>query len=140
MTSFSDAQLEAWGASLREIDPSTLQEDPESGPVRWFQGEAGCEAFVWLNDAGEPHHVQLIFANRSVEWSQAEGLRTGSLRSGGATAGGRYDGYLLQSGHQVDLELCAAARRLLAASCTGGTLFAPLVQALWSALGTASTS
>ena len=34
----SPAQLEAWGASLREIDPSLLQEDPESGPVRWFLG------------------------------------------------------------------------------------------------------
>jgi hypothetical protein len=136
----TEAQLAAWGASLREIDPSTLQHDPEEGPVRWFLGEGGCELFAWLDAAGLAHHIQLVFARVSVEWSREEGLRTGSFMAGAATAGGRYDGYVLQPGLRVDPAVCHAALQLLASSRTGGRLFAPLAEALGSVLTARSAS
>jgi hypothetical protein len=126
----TDTQLVAWGASLREIDPATLQQDPEEGPVRWFLGESGCEAFAWLDEGGRCHHVQLVFGGTSVEWSRAEGLRTGSFRQAKATAGGRYDGYFVHNGLRVDPLVCNAALRLLGASRSGADLFSPLADAL----------
>ncbi len=136
----SEAQLAAWGASLREIDPRNLQNDTEEGPVRWFLGEGGCELFAWIDTAGIAHHIQLVFARVSVEWSRDAGLRTGHFHDAAATAGGRYDGYLLNTGLRVDPSVCAASLQLLTAARVGGALFGPLVQALEVALGARSAS
>lgn len=127
----SPAQLEAWGASLREIDPSLLQEDPESGPVRWFLGDSGCEVFVWLDGQGAPHHLQLVFSRITVDWTADAGLQTGSFQGTSSTMGGRYDGYLLRERDvRDDRAVFRAARSLLRASTTGQELFAPLLTAL----------
>lgn len=126
----SDEQLERLAASLREIDPSTLQEDPDEGKVRWFQGEGGTELFAWVRPGQPPHHVQLVFARVSVEWSQKDGLKTGTFAQGAATSGGRYDPYLLELERAADPEVCRAALHLLSASKLERELVSPLLQAL----------
>jgi len=126
----SDEQLARLATSLREIDPSALQEDPEEGKVRWFQGEGGTELFAWTRPGQPPHHVQLVFARVSVEWSQKGGLRTGTFANGASTMGGRYDPYLLELERAADPEVCRAALHLLSASKVERALVAPLLQAL----------
>lgn len=112
----TDEQLQRLGASLREINPATLQQDPEEGKVRWFLGDGGTELFVWSHDDKPPHHLQLVFARVSVEWSDLRGLVTGTFASGASTSGGRYDAYLMHVGTFADPEVCQAALTLLKAS------------------------
>lgn len=126
----SDEQLERLGRSLREIDPSTLQDDPEEGKVRWFQGEGGTELFAWAQPGQPPHHVQLVFARISVEWDRRDGLVTGTFNEGASTLGGRFDAYMLRSARVADPQVCRAALHLLAASRIDLQLLHPLVQAL----------
>ena len=125
----TDEQIRRLGASLREIDPATLHRDPEEGPVRWFQGERGTEITVWLDGRGAAHHIQLVFARASVEWS-GSGLVTGAFENRGSTAGGRYDPYLLSVGTGADPEVCQAALLLLESAEVGTEVLAPLIGAL----------
>jgi hypothetical protein len=119
---------------LREIDPGTLQADPEEGAVRWFLGERGTELFVWTREPPEPFHVQLVFARLQLEWTHEQGLVSRHFRSGGSTAGGRYDAYLLTPDEALDLEVCAGARTLLLAAPVPEPLRAPVLRALERAL------
>lgn len=113
----SDDGLRALGRSLREIDPTALSVDAEEGRARWMLGDAGTELFSWTHEGAlVPHHVQLVFSRRSVEWSVAQGLVTGEFAGMAAMSGGRFDPYLLQTHASVDLTLCRAARTLLEAS------------------------
>ncbi len=48
---------------------------------RWFQGPDGCDLFLWYDAKGGLAQVQITFERRVVEWSPAEGLRTGRLVS-----------------------------------------------------------
>jgi hypothetical protein len=109
-------ELERWGQSLREIDPSTLAQDEKEGPVRWFLGDDGTELFVWQRPDSPPHHLQLVFARVSVDWDAQKGLVTGSFDSMSATAGGRFDAYLLTLAALPDPAVCNAALLLLAAA------------------------
>ena len=111
----SEELLAKLGASVREINPSTLQQDPEDGDVRWFLGDNGTELFVWTHPGKPPHHIQLVFARVSVEWSEQRGLVTGTFTAGSSTSGGRYDAYLMHVGNVADPEVCLAAVSLLAA-------------------------
>jgi hypothetical protein len=126
----SDDQLRTMGGTLREIDPSTLQSDPDEGAVRWFLGDNGTEIFAWAHAGGPPHHIQLVFARVSVEWNRKTGLTTGTFNAGSATAGGRYDPYLLTVGRQVDPEVCRAALRLLSSTGIDANVVQPLFRAL----------
>lgn len=126
----SDDQLRKLGASLREIDPSTLQSDPEEGTVRWFLGDSGTEIFVWLHQLQPPHHIQLVFARVSVEWSAKGGLLTGTFKESASMLGGRYDPYLLTLGRVVDPEVCRAAVLLLSAASLPEPVLDPLRTAL----------
>lgn len=134
MSTPSDDALRKLGASLREIDSSALQADEEEGAVRWFLGETGTELFAWTREGPHPEHVQLVFARTQLEWTQAQGLATRRFRSGGSTAGGRYDAYLLGPTEGLDLELCAQALALLSASPVPEVVRAPVVQALERAI------
>ena len=82
-----------------------------------------------------PHHLQLVFARVSVEWSTQRGLITGTFKTGSTSSGGRYDPYLLSVGQQIDPEVCASARKLLERSVVDAKVTAPLVQALAHASG-----
>lgn len=126
----SDDQLRVMGGTLREIDPSALQADPDDGAVRWFLGDNGTEIFAWVHGGETPHHIQLVFARVSVEWSQKAGLMTGTFSAAAATAGGRFDPYLLTVGKHVDPEVCRAALRLLSAANIDAKVVQPLAQAL----------
>ncbi|HVE81203.1 MAG TPA: hypothetical protein VND93_00075 [Myxococcales bacterium] len=126
----SDDQLKNMGGTLREIDPSTLQADPEEGAVRWFLGDQGTEIFAWTRDGKPPHHIQLVFARVSVEWNQKTGLMTGTFTATSATAGGRFDPYLLTVGPNVDPDVCRAALRLLSAAPIDEQVVQPLARAL----------
>ena len=128
----TDSQLASLGASLREIDPTTLMPDDEGAPVRWYLGDAGTELFAWIHGQSPPHHVQLVFSRVSVEWSVKDGLTTGTFQTGSSTAGGRYDPYLLTVGQRVDTEVARAALTLLRASKVDPVLMEPLVKALES--------
>lgn len=123
-------QLQQWGASLREIDPSSLNKDEDGALVRWFLGDNGTELFAWCHEAGPPHHLQLVFARVSVEWEGQRGLTTGSFKAGSSTAGGRYDPYLLSTGAQTNAEVCRSALALLKASKVPAELLSPLLAAL----------
>lgn len=112
----SDETLHKLGASLREISPETLQQDPDDGNIRWFLGDNGTELFVWSRDGEGPHHIQLVFARVSVEWSDKRGVVTGTFQATSSTSGGRYDAYLMQVGNVADPEVCVAAVILLEAS------------------------
>lgn len=126
----TDEQLRQMGGTLREIDPSTLQADPEEGKVRWFLGDSGTEIFAWTHDDRAPHHIQLVFARVSVEWNQKSGLMTGTFNAAASTAGGRYDPYLLTMGANVDPEVCRAALRLLSSASIDARVIEPLTTAL----------
>ncbi|MFZ5471792.1 MAG: hypothetical protein ACOZIN_20375 [Myxococcota bacterium] len=130
MSAPTEQQLLAWGKSLREIDPATLVPDEEGAQVRWFLGESATELFAWSHAEQPPHHLQLVFAHVSVEWSQRAGLSTGTFSRGAATAGGRYDTYLMHSGGRVDLDVCKAALVLLSASSVERPLVEPLLRTL----------
>ena len=130
----TDEQLLRLGRSLREIDPSSLQQEPGEDPVRWFMGEAGTELFAWGPPGLPPRHLQLVFSRVSLEWTRAGGLRTGSFDPNASTAGGRYDPYLLTLGPSVDAQVCRAALTLLGASGVGHEVLAPLLGALGAAL------
>lgn len=131
----SDDQLRTLGASLREIDPSTLARDDDGSKVRWFLGENATELFTWSHGEREdPHHLQLVFARVSIEWSDKKGLTTGTFKGGSSALGGRYDPYLLSIGKQIDRDVCKAALVLLDASPLKGRLTAPLVSAIEAAL------
>jgi hypothetical protein len=122
--------LKAWGASLREIDPSSLVQDESGLKVRWYLGDSGTELYCWVHPDGRPDHLQLVFSRVSVEWSEKKGLTTGTFQSGGSMAGGRYDPYLLSVGKEVDLDVCEAATTLLSASPIDASLSKPMVEAL----------
>ncbi len=129
----SDEQLKSWGVSLREIDPSSLIPDDDGAGVRWYLGDNGTELFAWSFGLEAPHHLQLVFARVSVEWSTQRGLITGTFKTGGTSSGGRYDPYLLSVGQEVDAEVCESARKLLKASSIDAKVLGPLVDALTKA-------
>lgn len=122
--------LKTWGASLREIDPSSLMQDEEGLKVRWYLGDSATELYCWVHPDGRPDHMQLVFSRVSVEWSVKRGLTTGTFQAGGSMAGGRYDPYLLSVGKEVDLEVCEAAMTLLSSSHVDAALSRPMVDAL----------
>lgn len=130
----TDDQLKALGASMRGIDPSTLMPDEEGSKVRWFLGDNATELFAWIRAGAPPHHVQLVFARVSAEWDQAAGLTTGTFSSGSATAGGRYNPYLLTVGQSVDAEVCRAALLLLQSSKVDAAVAQPFIGALEAVL------
>lgn len=129
-------QLDQWGASLREIDPESLVPDEDGAQVQWLLGDNGSEVFIWSHPGRAPHHLQLVFARISVEWSLADGLVTGTFKSASSTAGGRHDPYLLSVGSQIDEEVCGLALRLLRRSTVATEALAPLIRALEQALAT----
>lgn len=138
MSAPSEAQLVKLGESLREIDPSTLQQDEESGPVRWFLGDSGTELFVWADERGRPQQVQLVFARVSVEWTRLEGLKTGSFSKTPASVGGRYDTYVMEEGHELDPLVCRAALTLMRASRVEHEFFSPFLEVLQQAASPAA--
>jgi hypothetical protein len=129
----TEEQLRRLGQSLREIDPATLQHDPEEGMIRWFQGEAATELTLWLDDDGRTRHAELVFARVQVEWSEA-GLSTGTFTHQSSTAGGRYDTYLLEVSGSLDRQVAESALVLLDASDVDAAVREPLCQALRAAL------
>ena len=126
----ADEQLALWGGSMREIDPSSLIPDEDGARVRWYLGDNGTELFAWSHGQAAPHHLQLVFARVSVEWSTQRGLITGTFKTGSTSSGGRYDPYLLSVGQEVDPEVCDSARKLLESCSIDGKVTAPLVSAL----------
>jgi len=68
------------GARLREVRRELLRQQPGQ-TQRWFQGPDGCDLFLWYDARGGLSQVQITVEHRVVEWSPAEGLRTGRLVS-----------------------------------------------------------
>ena len=68
------------GSRLREVRKELLRQLPGQ-TQRWFQGPSGCDLFLWYDDEKGLSQVQLTFEQRVVEWSPAEGVRTGRLLS-----------------------------------------------------------
>jgi hypothetical protein len=68
------------GSRLREVRKDLLRQQPGQ-TQRWFQGPDGCDLFLWYDAKGGLTQVQITFERRVVEWSSAEGLRTGRLVS-----------------------------------------------------------
>ncbi|MHB8874064.1 MAG: hypothetical protein ACYC8T_10295, partial [Myxococcaceae bacterium] len=129
--------LTARGGSMRERAPATRRPAEAAAKVRWYLGDNATELFAWVRDGAPPHHIQLVFARVSAEWSQAGGLSTGTFTTGSSTAGGRYDPYLLTVGQSVDEEVCRAALLLLRASKVDSAIAGPMIGAIEAALQTA---
>ena len=140
MTRPTDEQLAAMGATLREIDPSSLAKDDDGSKVHWYLGDNATEFFVWTREGQPPHHVQLVFARVSIEWSTQKGLTTGTFKTSSSSLGGRYDPYLLSIGKQIDREVCRAALLLLQSGTVEARLIEPLVLAIERALAQAPDS
>jgi hypothetical protein len=68
------------GSRLREVRKDLLRQEPGQ-TQRWFQGPDGCDLFLWYDAKGGLAQVQITVEHRVVEWSPAEGLRTGRLVS-----------------------------------------------------------
>lgn len=66
------------GSRLREVRKDLLRQAPGQ-TQRWFQGPDGCDLFLWYDGHGALTQVQATFEGRVVEWTPAEGLRTGRL-------------------------------------------------------------
>jgi hypothetical protein len=66
------------GSRLREVRKDLLRQQPGQ-TQRWFQGPDGCDLFLWYDARGVLTQVQITVERRVVEWSPAEGLRTGRL-------------------------------------------------------------
>jgi hypothetical protein len=66
------------GARLREVRKELLRQRPDQ-TQRWFQGPDGCDLFLWYDGHHGLSQIQLTVERRVVEWSPAEGLRTGRL-------------------------------------------------------------
>ena len=73
-------QLVHNGARMREVRRDLLRQE-SGGTQRWFQGPDGCDLFLWYREPGGLVQIQLTFHHRIIEWSEAEGLRTGRLIS-----------------------------------------------------------
>jgi len=72
--------LAARGARLREVRRELLRQQPGIAQ-RWFQGPEGTDLFLWYDDRGGLVQIQLTFARRAVEWTEAAGVSTGRLVS-----------------------------------------------------------
>ena len=72
------AKLREDGARLREVRGDLLRKE-QGGSQRWFQGPEGCDLFLWYRDGAGAIQIQLTFLRAVIEWSEAEGLRTGKL-------------------------------------------------------------
>ena len=72
------ASLADKGSRLREVRKDLLRQEPGQ-TQRWFQGPDGCDLFLWYDERGGLAQIQLTFERRVVEWSAAEGVRTGRL-------------------------------------------------------------
>ena len=48
--------LKAWGASLREIDPTSLVQEESGLKVRWYLGDSSTELYCWVHPDGRPDH------------------------------------------------------------------------------------
>ncbi len=138
MIRLSEEGLQKLGRSLREIDPSTLQHDPEEGRVRWFQGEGATELTLWVDEEGRTRHAELIFSRVQIEWGESGQLTSGTFTNQSSTAGGRYDTYVLEVTGRLDEEVARAALTLLEASSVDRSVTEPLCGALRAALGPAT--
>jgi len=66
------------GSRLREVRRDLLRQQPGQ-TQRWFQGPDGCDLFLWYDEREGLSHIQLTVERRVVEWTLAEGLRTGRV-------------------------------------------------------------
>jgi hypothetical protein len=66
------------GSRLREVRKDLLRQEPGT-TQRWFQGPDGCDLFLWHDETSGLSQLQLTFDGRVVEWSVADGVRTGRL-------------------------------------------------------------
>ena|SRR5438105_6404060 len=66
------------GSRLREVRKDLLRQQPGQ-TQRWFQGPDGCDLFLWYDERKGLSQIQLTVERRVVEWTLAEGLRTGRL-------------------------------------------------------------
>jgi hypothetical protein len=73
-------KLVADGTRLREVRSDLLRREPH-GTQRWFQGPEGCDLFLWYREPKGLSQIQLTFLRRAIEWTEAEGVRTGRLVS-----------------------------------------------------------
>ncbi|MCA1828399.1 MAG: hypothetical protein ABR567_23255 [Myxococcales bacterium] len=66
------------GSRLREVRKDLLRQKPGQ-TQRWFQGPDGCDLFLWYDERRGLSQIQLTVEQRVVEWTLAEGLRTGRV-------------------------------------------------------------
>ncbi|MBN2361328.1 MAG: hypothetical protein JXR83_17885 [Deltaproteobacteria bacterium] len=101
------------GRRLREIDPQYVRQDDDAFTARWFQGGPACDLYLWSDGNGELARAQLFFNWQLVEWRRDQGLRTGRATNPPHTSAGYASADLFQMSDTVDLEVLAAAQRLV---------------------------
>ena len=70
------------GRALREIHPEFLRREDDGFQIRWFQGLAGCDLFVWYGENEMIRKIQFFYFSAIVEWTENHQLRTGRLQEG----------------------------------------------------------
>ena len=122
------------GRSIREIQQGLLRPEADGFKIRWFQGGSGvCDLFVWSDEEGRVHKVQLFYYTGIVEWSLEGGLRTGRLQDDAHLG---FDKRMIAAeadlygfSPELDQELLTISRRLLSASCVSEEIRAYLREA-----------
>jgi hypothetical protein len=67
-------------ASLQSVEASFLNGEGEGSAKTWYHGDEESDLYVWHHpDTSELKAWQLAIGEQYVEWSDASGLRTGSL-------------------------------------------------------------
>jgi len=81
------------GASLQEINASTLQNRDPGLRLRWFQGDEGAQIFLWQTLNGGTVKEEYYFLDYLITWDNVKHLlQTGRISDSGGKAGfGRID-------------------------------------------------
>jgi len=73
---FLDARFLAH--SIKEIP---IKKQKTRGQIcRWFHGMNNTDLFCWSNSHGQILHCLFIFIDKVVEWTEKDGVRTGSIK------------------------------------------------------------
>ncbi|MFN0118716.1 MAG: hypothetical protein ACKVQC_10570 [Elusimicrobiota bacterium] len=112
------------GQSLREIDPTALQQKPGQA-LRWFQGVNETHLFIWFDQQQQtPKEIQLVFMNNVFEWDHVQGIKTGKIKEDliGEAQRSWVRSELIEMDSQLSKDLLKSAKSLISSSTLEGSI------------------
>lgn len=106
------------GAQIKAVATERPDLAQEGQQVRWYRAPFACDLFVWFVADGTPVMARMFTRERVVEWSVAQGLRTGVITHFVDFNVGAEDGVLSSCDYdlQADATLLLHVQRILDAS------------------------